>query len=115
MLGPHRCDEWLDAWSPKDIQCQRRVQNGTAHTSYPKSSLSDTHYVKCYRSYGPLRTPKDKEEPPRLLFRSIHEFFQALDPSVKRYAQTKRLLTGSALAALKLLRNFTRGGLFTSE
>ena len=29
---------------------------------------------------------KRKEEPPRLLFRSIHEFFQVLDPSVKRYA-----------------------------
>jgi hypothetical protein len=40
---------------------------------------------------------------------------QALDPSVKRYAQTKRLLAGSPFGALKSLRNFTRAGLFPSE
>jgi hypothetical protein len=61
-----------------------------------------------------IENAKRKEEPPRLLFRSI-QFFQTLDASVERYAQTKGLLTGSALAALKLLRNFARGGLFPSE
>ena len=37
-------------------------------------------------------------------------FFQALDPSIKRYAQTKRLLTGGSFGALKLFCNFARRG-----
>jgi len=42
-------------------------------------------------------------------------FTRTLDPSVKRYAQTKRFLAGSALGALKLLRDFTSAGLFPSQ
>ena len=40
---------------------------------------------------------------------------QALDPSVKRYAQTKRLLTGSPFGALKCLRDFTGACPFPSK
>jgi hypothetical protein len=42
-------------------------------------------------------------------------FFQALDPSIKRDAQTKRFLARSALAALKLFRNFTGTGSLPSK
>ena len=37
-------------------------------------------------------------------------FTQALDPSVKRYAQTKRLLARRSLSALEFLCDFTRAG-----
>ena len=51
----------------------------------------------------------------RLLFPPVPKFFQALDPSVKRNAQTKRLLTGCPLGALKCLRDFTSAGLLPRE
>ena len=40
---------------------------------------------------------------------------QALKPRVKRYAQTKRLLTSSAFGALKRFRDFAGAGSFPSE
>jgi DNA-binding MarR family transcriptional regulator len=82
----------------------------------PPRQSEKMEYRRCTpsRATSSLELSKRKEEQPRLLFRSI-QFFQTLDASVERYTQTKGLLTSSALAALKLLRNFTRGGLFPSE
>jgi hypothetical protein len=40
--------------------------------SLPEADLNAA--TSCSR--GQLRTPKDKEEPTRLLFRSTHEFFR---------------------------------------
>jgi hypothetical protein len=40
---------------------------------------------------------------------------QTLKPSVKRYAQTERLLTSSAFGALKRFRDFAGAGSFPSE
>ena len=40
---------------------------------------------------------------------------QTLDSSIKRYAHTKRLLACRSLGALKLFRNFARGGFFPSK
>ena len=44
-------------WNPKETQCQHRAKTGTVHTFYPKPC---PHQVKCYRSFGSLRTPKEK-------------------------------------------------------
>jgi hypothetical protein len=77
--------------------------------------LSDPHQVRCYLSYGSLRTPNEKRSRMAPPLTSYRWFQQKLDASVERYAQTKRLLTCSALGALKLLRNFTRLSLFAGE
>jgi len=76
---------------------------------------SDAAEVKFYRSLEPLKTPKAK----RSRGSSFDQFARstpALNPSVKRrHAQTKRLLTSSAFAALKRLRDFAGAGPFPRE
>jgi hypothetical protein len=62
-----------------------------------------------------IENAKRKEEPSRLLFRPVPKFFQALDPSIERYAQTKRLLARRSLGALKCLRDFTSAGFLPRE
>ena len=54
--------------------------------------------------------PKEKRSRDGSSLDQFLGFFQALDPSIKRYAQTKSFLARSALGALKLFRNFTGTG-----
>jgi len=62
-----------------------------------------------------IENAKRKEEPSRLLFRPVPKFFQALDPSIKRDAQTKSLLASRSLGALKRLRDFSGAGFLPRE
>ena len=62
-----------------------------------------------------VENAKRKKEPSRLLFSTGSRVFQALDPSIKRYAQTKRLLARRSLGALKRLRDFAGAGSFPSQ
>src|ERR1700733_14704125 len=62
-----------------------------------------------------VENAKRKKEPRRLLFSTGSRVFQALDPSIKRYAQTKRLLARRSLGALKRLRDLASAGTFPSE
>ena len=73
--------------------------------------------VKSYRGSGSLRMPK-KQRGSDLngsSFFNSRVFTQALDPSVKRYAQTKRLLARRSLSALEFLCDFTCAGFFASQ
>ena len=71
--------------------------------------------VKSYRSSGSLRTPKEKRSRGGSFFDRFPGVFQALDPSIKRYAQTKRLLARRSLGALKRLRDFAGAGFLPRE
>jgi len=62
-----------------------------------------------------VENAKRKKEPRRLLFSTGSRVFQALDPSIKRYAQTKRLLARRSLGALKRLRDFASAVFFRAS
>ena len=62
-----------------------------------------------------VENAKRKKEPSRLLFSTGSRVFQALDPSIKRYAQTKRLLARRSLGALKRLRDFASASFLPRE
>jgi hypothetical protein len=62
-----------------------------------------------------VENAKRKKEPSRLLFSTGFQVFQALDPSIKRDAQTKRLLARRSLGALKRLRDFTSASFLPRE
>jgi hypothetical protein len=80
-----------------------------------ESLAADAGEVESYRSSGSLRTPKEKGAAQRLLFSTGSRVFPALDPGIKRYAQTKRLLARRSLGALKRLRDFASAGFLPSQ
>jgi hypothetical protein len=61
-----------------------------------------------------LRTPKEKRSRGGSFF-VYPGVFLTLDPSVKRYAQTKRLLARRSLSALKRLRDFSGASFLPRE
>jgi hypothetical protein len=93
----------------------RRTHHRCTPIAPDKYQMSPTFTAfKCYLSYGSLRTPNEKRSRLAPLLTN-YRWFQTLDASIERYAQTKRLLTGSPFGTLKLLRDFARGCFSTSE
>ena len=73
------------------------------------------HQAKCNRRHASLRTPKEKRSRHGSSLINSRDLPQALDPSIKRYAQTKRLLARRSLRALEFLCDFTCAGFFASQ
>jgi hypothetical protein len=91
--------------------------NGTGRCATSRASRPAPLHYQANKGSNEARTlliGGRKKEPSGLLFRSIL-CFQTLDPSVKRNAQTERLLPRRSLSAPKFLGNFTGAGFLPSE